>query len=319
MKRLVFLVFCAGLAWSGWWFLSSDRLETASDAWFEAQRANGAEAEFGSVSIQGFPNRLDQRFKGLMLSDHDGFVRWTAPFLQAFRLVYNPNHVIVAFPPEQQLTIDGTLYTLQSEGLRASFVYGDDGRIERANIEAKRLEISTAAAGMAVTGLTGALRIEPGLQYRVALAAEAIDGLEPAVPAPDAAQLPSLMVELVLAATTPWTTSDRPTLSSVKLERADVTSSTLTGHAKGNVTVGDNGTLAGDVRVELTNWAAALDKARGAGAIEPAVADPLTAALRILQRMSGKDGALDLTLTIGDGAIKIGPLQIGRVGALPRP
>jgi hypothetical protein len=35
--------------------------------------------------------------------------------------------------------------------------------------------------------------------------------------------------------------------------------------------------------------------------------------------MSEKDGTLDLTLTIGDGAIKIGPLQIGRTGALPRP
>ena len=173
VKKLLFAVIVAALAWSGFWFVSVHFERKAIDSWMEARRTEGWTATYEDISFQGFPNRVDARLSGLVLESPDG-LRWETPFVDIYRLVYNFGHEIVAFPPQMSLTTELGETEITSDGMRASFIHEGD-IVVRANFESKTLNL-TGATTAALAGLTASLTRDEGedTSYRIAVGADAI-------------------------------------------------------------------------------------------------------------------------------------------------
>ena len=147
MRFLVAVVVLAALGWSGFWWVSSSTVERNLRAWVEARAAEGWVVSYDSLSTGGFPNRVDTTVTGLELADPETGVSWSAPMFQILALSYKPNHVILAWPPEQTFATPFETVTITSQTMRGSavFVPGVDLTLDHATIEADRLGLLSTA------------------------------------------------------------------------------------------------------------------------------------------------------------------------------
>jgi len=135
MKQLIEVILVAALGWAGYWGWQARSMNTATEAWFDARRADGWEASYDSYALRGFPSRLDQTFEGLTLADPETRMVWQAALVEILRLTYKPNHIILPFGDNQSLTANGKTLQIGSDGLRTSVVNQADDQRERANAE----------------------------------------------------------------------------------------------------------------------------------------------------------------------------------------
>ena len=102
MRYLFGLAIVAFLAWSAWWFVASNAQRNAWEHLFATQQGQGREAD-AAIKVAGFPNRVDTTLTGVVFDDPKSGWGWQAPFFQVLMLSYKPNHVIAAWPNEQEI------------------------------------------------------------------------------------------------------------------------------------------------------------------------------------------------------------------------
>ncbi|MGY9049818.1 hypothetical protein P775_22375 [Puniceibacterium antarcticum] len=319
MKRLLFVTILAGLAWTGHWFWSAHSLRQQTDGWFAALRSAGWTAQYDDVSILGFPNRLDQTFTDITLTAPEAALTWQAPFLQVFRLSYNPSHLILIWPEDQTLTTPAATTTITDKGLRASLIL-DGGEILRSNLEAAALTFTTAENTLALTGLTAALTHIDGPSYRLALNAEDASRQSDEQAAQDPGGVVfDATVTFDRLFTTTTLNGPRPQPQQIALRLAEYRRGDQSLKLSGDLTLDDMGRASGTLSLQATRGRDMLALLHDQGALPLALFDPLEQALTLSGNMNGSADTLDLTLKVYRGTVSLGLIPLGQLPPLRLP
>ncbi|ANT60484.1 hypothetical protein AYJ57_08990 [Salipiger sp. CCB-MM3] len=315
MKKLAIAVIVAALAWSGFWFVSAHFERKAIDSWMEARRTEGWTATYDDLTIKGFPNRMDARLSGLVLASPDG-LRWEAPFVDIYRLVYNFGHEILAFPPQMTVTTEMGETQVASDGMRASFIHEGD-TVVRANFESQTLNL-TGATTAALAGLTAALTRDEDAEtsYRIAVGADAIAGSGGRVA--DAIRLDAGF-DTDLPLRVGQQSGPHPQPTRVDLRLAEYKVDDLQLKVAGEVDVDDRGRMDGEVTVKAVNWREMIAMAQQSGQLPENMAQMLEDGLGLIAGLSGNRETLDLPLTLDEGRARLGPIPLGEAPRLRFP
>src|SRR6056297_663066 len=327
LRGLIGLMMIAALAWSGYWVMVSSSLEQGFKAWFDDRRAEGWVADYGTLDVQGFPNRIDTVIADLALADPDTGLAWTAPRFQINALSYRPNHVIAVWPDTQRLATPLEKYDIQSSDMRASLVLAPDAQlqVDRTALTAETLVIRPVQAEgqtelRALRLAAEHVPLQNAATYRLGLAAE---GLAPSLPwrrtvDPDGS-LPdtfdAFSADMTIEFDKPWDRSAievaRPQPRQITLKRAEARWGRLELQAAGAVSVDTQGLPTGEVTIKARNWREILEMSVAAGAIPPGLAGALEDGLSLLSQMAGNPNTLDIPLGFRNGRVMLGPVPIG--------
>lgn len=310
MKWLAGTMIAAALAWGGFWGVSAHATKSAAEAWFAERRAEGWQADYGAISVRGFPNRVDLTIEDVALSDPDRALGWEIPALQMLQLVYRPNHAILAFADSQTITRDGAAFAVESTGLRASLSFLRDQTLNRAGVEAEALNVTGPDGGLALAGLRGSMVAVPDQvgAYQLGVTAEATAGATTGIG-------DGLTLRADIAFDAPWRKdmAARPTPqpTRITLDQAQFKRDAMFIRLAGDMRIGPRGAVVGDLTLRAENWRAALDAAVAAGQLPEAAASAAGDVLALVSSLSGNRNALDLPLRFEDGRTRIGPLPVG--------
>ena len=181
-RAIIALVLAALTIWSVLWFVSQRTYRDSLLALAANLRDSGLTVGHSDLRIRGYPNRLDATIEDLFVADPATGNEWRAPFLQLMMLSYSTDHIIAAWPEQQELSIAGRPHSVRSDGLKASLETGGrNSEIERFVVESNRLAVD--GLPFAVESMLLALRQseERTNGYEFSLRA----GLPEATPSPD--------------------------------------------------------------------------------------------------------------------------------------
>ena len=70
MKRLLVVILGLAAFWSGYWYLAMTGARSGYEDWFADRRAQGWQADYAQLEINGFPNRIDATFTEPALAEY---------------------------------------------------------------------------------------------------------------------------------------------------------------------------------------------------------------------------------------------------------
>jgi len=317
---LVTTAIAAGL-YGGYWFVGSHYAQAGVEQALAKMKAEGR-ADYGAVTLHGFPSRFDMTIDAPRLTSADGSLGWQAPFLQLLALSYRPNRLIAVWPHEQTLTIGSEVLTLATTDLRANLnlMANTALTLDTTTLEGKGLVVSRAGGGaLAADHLVFATRqAGSAAEHEVAVEVDALSVdaalrqlIDPAGTLPPAAE-PARLGALV--------SFDRPLDRTLADAPAQVQAiHKITGHfgwgpvqidLGGDIVIDANRDATGQVTLSARQWREALALAVRAGAIPADKAPRIESLLGSLAGQSGEPDLLKLPLTLSDGLLRFGPLPL---------
>ncbi|MFD0857378.1 DUF2125 domain-containing protein [Roseovarius aquimarinus] len=318
------IVLALAAGWAGYWFIGSSAVKSGVADWFEDRRAEGWTAEYGALSVAGFPNRFDTTLDAVALEDPASGLGWRAPFIQIMALSYRPNHVIVIWPETQSFTDRGRAMTLDSTDMRASLVVAPSTALapERVALTAEGLSLRPEGAALSEALSASSLR----------LAAERVEGAEAryhlGLAAADVAPAASLLAQIegggdlprvidsitadiTADFTAPWDRAAieaaRPQPTRIEIIGMAMAWGGMALDAAGTLEVDAGGMPSGTLTLTARGWRDMLDAAEASSLL---TSDMATTAERALTMMSGGQDTLEMPLRFGEGRVWIGPLPI---------
>ena len=181
-RAIIALVLAALTIWSVLWFVSQRTYRDSLLALAANLRDSGLTVDHSDLRIRGYPNRLDATIRDLFIADPANGNEWRAPFLQLMMLSYSTDHIIAAWPEQQELSIAGQPHSVRSDGLRASLETGGrNSEIERFVVESNLLAVDGLPFTVESMLLALRQREERSSGYEISLTA----GLPEATPSPE--------------------------------------------------------------------------------------------------------------------------------------
>lgn len=330
LRALLALVVVASAAWSGLWWSGARETDRALRAWLAGPHAAGWTVRFDDLQTRGFPNRFDTRVSGPDLELAGARSGWKTPFVEMFRLSYQPRHVIAVLSNTQTLSLASGEVQITTSDARASarFAKGAAWPLDRATVSVADLGIVFASGATASlgSGLLASRRSEsiPG----GADIAFDLQNLRPAAPIlarlEDLDLVPGTVARIRLDASV---SLDRPLdrraveeawpdLQAFDLRRAEITWGRLVFWAAGEMAFDADGRANGSITLKLTNWRDMVALARAGDWLSPRLLNALETALDALSGLAGSSKTLDVPLTFRSGRVSLGPVPLGRVPAL---
>lgn len=325
MNRLLLMVTLALAAlWAAWWFAGAWGIRRAVPAAIEAAAAEGWDVAYDELSVSGFPNRFDTTLDDLDATGPNGW-GWSGPFLQVFALSYRPNHLIAVFPPAHALRTPAGPVEIAADDLRASVVLSPstDPALRRATVAGAALRAGPVRSETAQVALREG---DAELTYDVALSARDLRlddvvraGLGPLATLPatidsvtvDAAVLVDRRATLSAMQTRP------PRLRELALRAARVGWGDVAVTASGDLRVGRDGVLMGEMPLEVRGWRTLRPMLLAA--VPPTQAILLGAGLEGMAQADGDPDTIAVPLTFEGGTMRFGPLPLGPAPRLPPP
>lgn len=314
MRKLVALVILAAAGWGGYWFFAAHMLESRLAEFVATQRAAGWRVAYDRLNVQGFPNRLDTRAEGLILSPPGGKLTWRAPVFEVNTLSYRPNHVIAVWPPVQTLATPGLDLTLKSAAMRASAVIRPVPSLplDRANMVIELPELAAPSWTLAADRALFAIRALPGASARYEIGADLRGVRMPDTVAGDRLQLRAAFhLEATLILDRPidrhMLTGAFPAPTEIELQAFHGEWNGVEVRAEGTITLDRAGRPSGALTVRIRKWRTALEQARVAGMITADQAGRIASALGL---MAGAE-ALTVPLIFEAGQTRLGPVPLG--------
>lgn len=325
MRVLLWLAALIGIAWSVYWAVAAQGLETGLDRWMTARRAEGWVADRAALAVGGYPTRFEATFTDLALADPGTGLAWSAPRFGFVADSHRPHAVTVTWPLTQTLATPRERIAVGAERMTGalSFRPGPDLTLLRAAYRFEGLSLASTA------GWTGAVR-------RAELSSDAVEGQadlqriafsaeEMRPPSRLLARLdrvgilPAVFNRFAVQATLhfdrPWdrraVEDRRPQITQVALTSLDAKWGDLELRAAGTLAVDGAGRPEGTLTLRATNWREMLAIARASGRLPDAVADSLEPALDYLAGLSGRPETLDVPLRFARGQSWLGPVPIG--------
>lgn len=327
MRALLWIVLVAAGAWAAYWFIGSNALDAGARAWFEQRRAEGWQAEYQELGVRGFPNRFDMVLTDPALADPETGLAWQADRLDVMALSYRPNHVIVAFQPQQLLATPLGKTRIESRDMKASLVTDPAPSLplERVTLVADAVSLvalpERTGGTTRIEALTAAAERVTGTQdrYRLGLNAQ---GLRPALPFKDRVDpenrlpetLDAFRADVEMSFDKAWDRSAieeaRPQPTMIDIALAEARWGTLELALAGKVEIRD-GLPAGRIVIKARNWRELLNMADAAIGLPRQLRDGLERALSLAAGLSGNASTLDVPLEFKSGRTWIGPLPVG--------
>jgi len=328
MKRLTIGVIVAALAYSAFWFWSAHTQKTAIEAWFQDRRSDGWASDYSEITVKGFPNRLDTTIEAPRLGDPTTGVMWESPFLQLFRLSYNPSHLIAVAANEQTFATPEAEIGVKTSDLRASFEISDlaSWTPERIIVVAEDISLE-ATTGWTTRAEVAQISTETAddLTYRAALDVRALNATIPGLI--DAASTNSQIDRLFVDAEVELDRSinrssierSRQQPKSIALKLAEAEWNGLNLAAAGKVEVTGSGTPIGVITLKVHNWRDMLDKERRQNRLSARAINQIELTLALISGLSGNPETLDLPFEFKSNGIWLGPLRMGDAPKLAIP
>ena len=332
MRKLLALIVVVAAGWAAYWFIGARGHEAALTKWFDDRRAEGWQVEYSDHSVRGFPNRFDTTLTDLSLTDPETGISWQAPLFQILSLSYQPNHLILVWPNEQQIATPYERFDLKTEDMRASFKVKPSTSLalDAANLEMAGATLASSDGWTAqFTKLNAAIRNTPDTASTYDVAAS-IDQLQPGERVrriidqggtlPDLIETLRFDLQSELAAPLDRVALEtaRPGLNTLNLRELRAMWGELELRAAGDMDVIDDKPK-GDLAITARNWRDMLALAVDAGAIDPRMASGAESVLKLLAASSGNEASLDVTLTFSGGRTFLGPIPIGPAPLLRLP
>lgn len=330
MRILLALVAALAAAWCGYWFIGASAVRSGVTAWFEAREADGWEARYSDLDVQGFPSRFDTTISDIALADPASGLGWRAPFFQVLTLSYTPNHVIALWPHEQRIVTPLRAYTLTSTDMRASLHVAASTalELERAILTAEGLALASEEGGGAWSADALRLAAEradpaPGEtypRYHLGLAADAVAAPAALMVADDAGEalprvIDSIAADVTVTFDAPWDRHAlediRPQPTRIAVKSSEIRWGNMRLGLSGVLVVGPGGRPDGRLTVRAHNWRRMLDAAKGAGLLQADMVETVRRALGALAEMGDDPKSLEVPLRFEGGRVWIGPLPLG--------
>lgn len=324
MRIMVGLVLGLFVLWGGWWFVASSAEHRAAMAFFADRRAEGLTADYSSLGVAGFPNRLDLTVNDVALGDPAAGITWRAPFAQVLALSYNPYHVIAALPHRQEVATPVGTFSVTSSRMEASLrmVPGLAFALDEVVAVMDHPGL-TASSGWQVNAdsLRLATRRVPGRAMAQEVGAEA-DHITPnpmlkAMLDPTDA-LPATLDQVYLDAEAGFdTVIDRhvfnqpPHLTDVTVKDAHISWGPMLLSATGKIAVDVDGVPNGRIMIRAKNWKGMVTVAVVLGLVRPELAPTVENMLTELAKGSPDPDVVELPLEVQKGWMSLGPLPLG--------
>lgn len=323
-RALMTLSLAAGVAYGGYWAVGSAAVESSVNSALERMRASG-QADYSEVSLAGFPSRFDLTISDPALRTSDGIAEWRAPFLQLLALSYRPNHLIVVWPHEQDVTIGPETISVTSEDMRANLDIeaGVALALDRTIFVSKAVGLASKAGwrlDLDEARFATQRASEDGLSHRA--------GIEilRATPSPDLRAL--IDPEGALPPTADWAKLDAvvgfdrpidrfvteaggPRLTDIQVKEISFGWGELRLDGEGEVLVDADGVPEGRITFRAREWRKMVQLAVAAGALRAEIAPTIENGLERLAIAGGSEEVLALPLVFANGRMSLGPLPLG--------
>lgn len=327
LRALIALIVLAAVLYSGYWFIGSQATARAAQDWLEDRRDDGWQVEYADLETKGFPNRFDTTVTNLELTDPDTGVSWSAPFFQVLSLSYEPNHLIVIWPQNQNLATPHQKIDITAEEMKASLRVKPTSEMElvQSNFVAAKAELkSTLGWTSRVDAMNLAIREladkpDPN-QYQIAVdiaglvpgdALKDLFGAQPNLPE----TIEAVKVDAEIGFSEPISKNTvenkRPDITNLKINEARGNWGELQLRIAGDLQVDADGIPTGELDLNARQWREMLGLAVQAGALSQEVASGAEFALGLLARASGNENTLDIPLSFEGGRTYLGPIPIG--------
>lgn len=321
------------LLWGGWWWLGASLRQRALADWLAGRRADGWTAEAAAIRPGGFPYRVDIFVRDLALADPEAGWSWSAEGFEILSLAWRPQELILAWPGRQVIGTPLDRIELSGDVLRASARFEPNTRLAlaRSTLEAKAVTLhgdtgwtagidhAIVATRPAATGTRFAhdLSIEAGgLSLPDLIEANVTGGALPRT-------IDSVSVDATIGFDRPW---DRPAVEAggALLQAIDIRHATLAWgdlrlEAEGRLVADRDGRAEGRLHLKARNWTKMLEIAEQSGALEPGAAAAARAGLGLMSAFGGSRDTLDVSLDLGEGRMRIGPVPLGAAPRLAPP
>lgn len=326
MRRLILGLAMLALLWCGWWAVAAFGLSSGAQAWFDARRGEGWQADLDGVDTGGFPNRITADLIAPALADPDTGLALSMDRLTLSARAAWPGDVAVMLPdtPIAIATPQGRWSVLVSEA-RADMNLHPGTALELeamgASSAAFRVEDARGQSLFGAWDLT--LTLSQGdVPERYALSFDVTEftpGEAPrrALSLPD--DWPLVFDVLTARASVQFdrpldrrTLEDRrPQPQQILLDRIEARWGDMTFLATGTLTADANRRAQGELVIKAENWQRMLDAAELAGILPPEFRPQAESVLSSLAAGTGRTDELDLTLRFDGGLTRLGFLPLG--------
>lgn len=313
------------LAFGLYWVAASYSLKSGIAAWFADRQSVGWQAEYVDLSSSGFPLSLQTDLTSVALADPLTGVAWQGDSLSFKSPAWWPGHVRLDLPDTPQLLsyFDERLI-VQSENAVAELrlTPGTALMLERLNMTSDPWSVARedgtlfAASALKV----GATQLDAPEVYQFEISAEAF---RPGDIPRNAMRLPmdwpvvwdALEFDMTVEFDRPWDRTaldlSRPQPRVINLKLAEAKWGALRLFMTGDLTVDPSGIPTGEIAIKAENWRDMLDLAVTTGTMTVGERNAVETALNFIGGLGGNPNTLDVTLTLSNGFISLGPLPIG--------
>lgn len=324
MRKLIILVLTLAILYGGYWFIGRSQIQSRLNEALVQVDAGDFDLSYDSLHTRGFPSRFDTTITNLEFNDPATAITWSAPFLQLFALSYRPNEVIAVFPNEQNVAVNGEVFTLFTNDMRASGKVRPNAAldIQTATIEIENPRIRTAnGAELAMARLLAAMQLTPDttriydayVEARAIVLPETIRSLiDPGNLQPPIIQIlrldsdVELTEPLALNGSTDASLIETLGIRELAFEWGDISLSAI-----GDLTPDSTGLIDGSITISVRNWQQALNLAVAAGAVPEERRQFFLGIINTLDETPHIMDTLTATLTIKSGQMALGPLPLG--------
>ncbi|WP_299043428.1 DUF2125 domain-containing protein [uncultured Tateyamaria sp.] len=319
MRKVMWIVAVAALAWCGWWWVASAGLRGAVITWFDARAAEGWQADLQEVAGGGFPLTLRAGLRDVALADPQAGLALRTQALDISAPAWWPGDVTVTLDDDPILIaspLGRSTLIMQDGAMVLNLHPGTALELEALGWTAGPWQVRDGDGVQAQAGdLTLTMVQTDGAQY--ALTAEA-NAFSPGTAARRGLRLPdsfpdafdSLQVQADITFDTPWDRraldQRRPQPRIIKLRLAEAIWGDLQFNLSADLTVDAQGVPAGTVAIQAENWRTMLDLAENAGALPSQLRAQADTVLQALANASGGADTLDVDLAVRDGTLRLG-------------
>src|SRR5690606_5686471 len=340
MRFLKWLAVVLLLLAGGGWFAAKLAIERGAEQALAEARARGMQAEVASLSVGGFPARLDLRATGVKLADPVSGSGWQAPSLRVYAATWAPWVLTADLPPQQVVTLPGQMVTLASDSLGIGLASAPDADLPLRRLDASAAGLTAqsdqgwqvgfgeiaialtedAARGPATYALAFDLApLRPDPAFLQALASATLPDMPPSdLPA----EVERIEGEIGLRLTAPLNRHSGnlpPLLDAIEIRALDLGWGALTLHAEGGIAADAGGHAEGRILLELRGWDRLPALLVAMGTIKPEVAPTIATFLRAMAAESPDPEVLALPLVMENGWMSLGPFPLGEAPMLRRP
>ncbi|WP_299368891.1 DUF2125 domain-containing protein [uncultured Tateyamaria sp.] len=324
MRKILWVILLAGLAWCGWWFAASSGMRGAVAAWFDARSAEGWQAEVGTIEGGGFPMTLSAGLRDIAVADPAAGVAVETAALDITAPAWWPGDVTVTLDEGPILLaspLGRSTLTMQDGVMALALHPGTALELEQLGWTAGPWQVRDGAATqMSAESLTLTMTQTDGATYDLVAFADAFapgDAIRAALRLPDSIPqaFESLRMQATVGFDTPWDRraldQARPQPRVIDLHLAEAIWGDVVLNLSADLTVDVAGVPDGTVTLQAENWLKMLDLAQAAGILPPQFRGQAEGLLGMLAGASGNEETLDVELTLSGGAVRLGFIPLG--------